>query len=67
MTTTLDFEQICALVEDYFKNHGSEVNYISFIGAENRRLKLLVVNHDSAVELPKKLSKILANRKIVEK
>ena len=63
MTTTLDFEQICALVEDYFKNHGSEVNYISFIGAEKSRVKLLVVNHDSAVELPKKLSKIVKNRK----
>lgn len=54
MTTTLDLEQICALVEDYFKNHGSEVNYISFIGAEDSRVKLLIVNHDSAVELPKK-------------
>ena len=54
MTTILDLEQICALVEDYFKNHGSEVNYISFIGAENIRVKLLVVNHDSPVELPKK-------------
>ena len=52
MRTTLTQEQVTAIIEEYFDEHGALVNMMYYSVGEDGSFEGVLVDHDYEVELP---------------